>query len=92
MAPSGETSAAEAIRREEERTVGWKTLEQYLCALCYLQKQQMAATGKVIHSPRRFPSIIELMGTLSPQNAARKKSSFADRCKGRRCCYLPSLC
>lgn len=70
------------ITGEEVRTVGWKTLEQYLCALVFLQKQQMAATGKVIHSPRRFPSIIEMMATLSRTNAARKKSSFADRCKG----------
>ncbi|GHJ89143.1 hypothetical protein NliqN6_5545, partial [Naganishia liquefaciens] len=44
-------------------------------------KQQMATTGRVINSPRRFPAVIELMTTLKRQEAERKKSSFVDRCK-----------
>lgn len=66
----------------EERTVGWKTLEAYLCALCYMQKQQEHSSGRLLDSPRRHPSVIELMATLKRKNAARKKSSFVDRCQG----------
>jgi hypothetical protein len=81
VAPSGETPMTEAITGPV-KTLGWKSLEQYLCALCYMQKQQMAATGRVINSPRRFPAVIALQATLKRKEADRKKNSFVDRCKG----------
>jgi hypothetical protein len=81
VAPSEDTPAAEEITGEAP-IVGYKTLEANLCALCSLQKQQMATTGRVINSPRRFPAVIELMATLKRQEAGRKKSSHVDRCQG----------
>jgi hypothetical protein len=81
VAPSGKALAAQKVTGEEKK-VGWKTLEAHLCALCHLQKQQMATTGRVINSPRRFPAVIELMATMKRNEAERKKSSHVDRCKG----------
>lgn len=82
MAPVNDTPATEEMVGKG-RTVGWKTMEAHLCALCFLQKQQMQASGRVINSPRRFPGVIELMATLKRQEAERRKSSAVDRCKGR---------
>ncbi|KAJ9107268.1 hypothetical protein QFC21_000715 [Naganishia friedmannii] len=82
VAPANESSPSEAVTGKVEPTVGWKTLEQYFCALCYMQKQQMNKTGKVIHSPRRFPSIIEMMSTLISKKRGKEEDCLADRCKG----------
>lgn len=68
--------------QREAPTVGAKTIEAYLCALCHLQKRQMSVSGQVLNSPRRHAGVIDLLATLRRDNAAHRKSSFTDRCKG----------
>ena len=64
------------------KTVGWKTMERYLCALCDLQKAQASTTNTVPVSPRAHPEVQALGQTLKRKDAEQKKSHHNDRAQG----------
>ncbi|KAJ9122472.1 hypothetical protein QFC22_001899 [Naganishia vaughanmartiniae] len=65
-----------------QKTVGWKTMARYLCALCDLQKAQASTTNAVLVSPRAHPEVQALDQTLKRKNAELKKSHHNDRAQG----------
>ena len=64
------------ITGEEVRTVGWKTLEQYLCALFFFAKATDGCNGQGHSQSPQIPLNHRNDGDIEPDKRGKKEELF----------------
>jgi hypothetical protein len=88
------TEVASAVQPQVD-TVGYSTLDRYLCALVNLWKEHKSPHGHPTN-PRDHDSVQKLIKVSKARRAQWKKSHFNDRIKGETrnalCAYFGPSC